>query len=226
MRQFFRDVQEWGWIPCRFDPTRTLATPRSVKALIGPAPRVIADDVWAKLLWVGLHLEPADLVLNARGGYCYPIELVRALRGDVAPQWPPRRRDRPAPHRLCTLAIVVRRLPGPRVSARRPGAQDGHALLLRAVPAPHGVRPVGLLSAQGLYRAQLLEANASLQRMLLTIPLTDDERAAVDEGADAVQRLLARPADTPTPAGPTPHEIKPRPGSLLSIQLLRRLEGD
>ena len=59
--------------------TRTaLATPRSVKALIGPAPRVIADDVWAKLLWAGLHLEPADLA-TARGGYCYPIELVRAL---------------------------------------------------------------------------------------------------------------------------------------------------
>ncbi len=30
-------------------------------------------------------------------------------------------------------------------------------------------------------RAQLLEAKTSLQRMMLTIPLTDDERAAVDE---------------------------------------------
>jgi len=79
MRQFFRDAQESGWIPRRFDPTRALATPRSVKALIGPAPRVIADDIWAKLLWAGLHLEPADLTSSARGGYCYPIELVRAL---------------------------------------------------------------------------------------------------------------------------------------------------
>ena len=50
-------------------------------------------------------------------------------------------------------------------------------------------------------RAQLVEAKASLQHMLLTIPLTDDVRAAVDEGADAVNRLLARLADTPTPAG-------------------------
>jgi len=50
-----------------------------LKALIGPAPRVIADDVWAKLVWAGLHLEPADLVPSARGGYGHPIELVRAL---------------------------------------------------------------------------------------------------------------------------------------------------
>lgn len=79
VRQFFRDAQEWGWIPRRFDPSRALATPRSVKALIGPTPRVIADDIWAKLLWAGLHLEPTDLVPGARARYCYPAELVRAL---------------------------------------------------------------------------------------------------------------------------------------------------
>ncbi|MBI4519921.1 MAG: tyrosine-type recombinase/integrase [Gemmatimonadetes bacterium] len=73
--------------------------------------------------------------------------------------------------------------------------------------------------------AQLLEAKASLQRMMLTIPLTDDERAAVDEDADALERLLARLADTPTPAGPTPGEIQPPPGPLLSIKPLRRPEG-
>jgi len=33
-------------IPRRFDLTRALATPRAVKALIGPRPRVIADDLW------------------------------------------------------------------------------------------------------------------------------------------------------------------------------------
>ena len=75
MRQFFRDVQEWEWLPRRFDPTRALATPRSVNARIGPAPRVIADDVWAKLLWAGLHLAAADLGPSPRGGYGYPIEL-------------------------------------------------------------------------------------------------------------------------------------------------------
>jgi hypothetical protein len=34
----------------------------SVRALITPNPRVIASDVWAKLLWAGLNLEQADLV--------------------------------------------------------------------------------------------------------------------------------------------------------------------
>ena len=56
-RTFFRDCQEWEWIPRRFDPTRALAVPRSVAALIGTDPRVIADDVWAKLLWAGLNLD-------------------------------------------------------------------------------------------------------------------------------------------------------------------------
>src|SRR5438105_3006477 len=56
-------------------------------------------------------------------------------------------------------------------------------------------------------RAQLLEARGNLQRMLAQIPLTDDERAAVEDGTAAVERLLDRLADTPTPAGPTPREM-------------------
>lgn len=43
-RTFFWDCQEWGWIKRRFDPGRSLALPRSIKALIGRKPRVIADD--------------------------------------------------------------------------------------------------------------------------------------------------------------------------------------
>jgi integrase len=39
---------------------------------------VIADEVWAKLLWAGLNLEPADLP-KTRAGHFYPIELVRAV---------------------------------------------------------------------------------------------------------------------------------------------------
>jgi hypothetical protein len=39
-RAFFRDCQEWEWIPRRFDPGTALATPRSIKALTGPDPRV------------------------------------------------------------------------------------------------------------------------------------------------------------------------------------------
>ena len=85
VRRFLADCQEWGWIPRRFDPYRALATPRGIQALIGPDPRVIADDVWAKLLWAGLNLQPEDLNHvsadeRGRNGYpWYPIEMVRAL---------------------------------------------------------------------------------------------------------------------------------------------------
>jgi integrase len=54
---------------------RALATPRSVKALIGPQPRVIADELWAKLLWAGLNLTNDDFPTGRQ----YPLELVRAL---------------------------------------------------------------------------------------------------------------------------------------------------
>jgi hypothetical protein len=56
-------------------------------------------------------------------------------------------------------------------------------------------------------RAQLLEARGNLQRMLAQIPLTDDERAAVEDGATAVNQLIKRLHDVPTPAGPTPRDL-------------------
>ena len=77
-RTFFRDCQEWEWFPRRFDPSRALALPRSVAALIETDPRVIADDVWAKLLWAGLNLEADDLPGNSADTY-YPMELIRAV---------------------------------------------------------------------------------------------------------------------------------------------------
>ena len=65
---------------------------------------------------------------------------------------------------------------------------------------------------------QLLEANTNLQRMLATIPLTDDERAAVEDGQHALANLLDRLADSPTPAGPTPRQIGiPPTATLLPI---------
>ena len=78
MRTFFRDCQEWEWIPRRFDPGRVFATPRSIKALIGPAPRIIADDVWARLLWAGINLTSEDLFSSTSRSY-YPLELVKAM---------------------------------------------------------------------------------------------------------------------------------------------------
>ena len=85
VRTFFADLQEWGIIPPRFDPYRSFSPPRSVKALIGSSPRVIADDVWAKLLWAGLNLTPEDFARkpNARSKGAihtfYPMEMIRAL---------------------------------------------------------------------------------------------------------------------------------------------------
>lgn len=78
LRTFFRDCQEWEWLPRSFDPLRALAIPRSITALLGPDPRVIADEIWAKLLWAGLNLEVADLP-QAQAGHFYPFELVRAV---------------------------------------------------------------------------------------------------------------------------------------------------
>lgn len=85
LRIFFRDLQEWELIPRRFDPMRSMVTPKSLLALIGPNPRAIADDVWAKLIWAGLNLTVEDLPkIGGRHHVqvhltAYPIELVRAL---------------------------------------------------------------------------------------------------------------------------------------------------
>jgi hypothetical protein len=68
IRAFYRDAQENEWIPRRFDPAIALAYPRSLQGLLGPNPRLIEDDVWAKLMWAGVTLEPTDIpgaVLNA-----------------------------------------------------------------------------------------------------------------------------------------------------------------
>jgi integrase len=83
VRLFFCDLQEWEWIERRFDPRRALGIPRSIAALIGPDPRVIADEVWAKLTWAGLNLGEDDLPKHGNkggtGAPWYPLELVRAV---------------------------------------------------------------------------------------------------------------------------------------------------
>jgi integrase len=85
LRRFFRDLQEWEVIPRRFHPLQTFATPKTIVAQIGPKPRVIADDLWAKLLWAGLNFTADDL--PRMGGYGrgvrwrthYRFELIRAF---------------------------------------------------------------------------------------------------------------------------------------------------
>lgn len=80
LRTFFRDLQEWELIPRRFDPVRSFVTPKSVLAKIGPNPRIISDDVWAKLVWAGLNLSAEDLPRRRSiGENAYPLEMSRAL---------------------------------------------------------------------------------------------------------------------------------------------------
>src|SRR5258708_14803031 len=83
VRSLFREMQEWGVIPPGFDPYRSFTPPRSVAAVVGSIPRVIEDDIWAKLLWAGLNLPPED-VARSRGSTgeirtFYPIEMTRAI---------------------------------------------------------------------------------------------------------------------------------------------------
>jgi hypothetical protein len=79
---FFRDCQDWGWLRRRFDPRGAFRAPHSVRAAIGPRPRVIAQDLWGKLLWAGLNLSDADLPADPAqpvGFVAYPLAIVRAL---------------------------------------------------------------------------------------------------------------------------------------------------
>ena len=56
--------------------------------------------------------------------------------------------------------------------------------------------------------AALLEGKNNLLRMRQEIPLSDAELAALDDRVSAFESLLSRLADVPTPAGPTPHQLR------------------
>ncbi|MDI9915605.1 hypothetical protein [Rhodococcus sp. IEGM 1379] len=59
--------------------------------------------------------------------------------------------------------------------------------------------------------------------MLAAVPLSDDERDAVDEGQSALDDLLERLIDVPTPTGVTPREIGvPATSTLLPIVSVNR----
>jgi integrase len=82
VRRFFLDLQDWGWIPKHFNPRVSLAPPAHLLAQIGPDPRVIAREIWAKLLRAALTLTAADLHLDERAWAkqpAYPLEMVRAV---------------------------------------------------------------------------------------------------------------------------------------------------
>lgn len=56
-------------------------------------------------------------------------------------------------------------------------------------------------------QAQILEGKANLLRFFQEIPLSEEERAAVEDGIEAMEKLYERLGDVPTPAGPTPNQL-------------------
>ncbi|MGW2651835.1 tyrosine-type recombinase/integrase [Streptomyces sp. NPDC001393] len=89
IRGFFCDLIEWEWIKPRFDPRRVMSMPLSLRAQMGPNPRIIDDASWAKLMAAGLTLNSEDLKRYGSGrarkagwkATYYPIEMVRAMVG-------------------------------------------------------------------------------------------------------------------------------------------------
>jgi integrase len=79
IRTFFRDCQEWNWIPIHFNPLRAFRLPASIRNAIGPKPRVVKRELWAKILWAAMNLEEKDLPIDATESTFYPIEMVRAI---------------------------------------------------------------------------------------------------------------------------------------------------
>lgn len=90
LRGFFCDLIEWECMTPNFDPRKVLTGPLSVRAQIGPNPRVIDEVSWAKLMAAGLTLNSEDLnevgtprakAAAEKRRLFYPIEMVRALVG-------------------------------------------------------------------------------------------------------------------------------------------------
>lgn len=85
LRTFFRDCEVWEWAKLSFDPQRYFKIPYREVYAKTPNPRIIADDLWAKLLWAGLNLQPEDLPIHSLGDEFaygqpqYPFEMIRAL---------------------------------------------------------------------------------------------------------------------------------------------------
>jgi hypothetical protein len=70
-------------------------------------------------------------------------------------------------------------------------------------------------------KSQLLEAKDNLQRMLAMVPLNDEERAAVEDGTTALDQLLDRLIDVPTPSGPTPRQLAGKSEVVIPLQSIK-----
>ncbi len=69
-----------------------------------------------------------------------------------------------------------------------------------------------------------MEGKANLAHMLEFVKLTEEEKLLVTVGMELHQELLDKLADVPTPAGPTPRELKRIP--LEPVQPTTRTQQD
>ena len=94
LRLFFPDLQEWGWCPRSFDPQRALATPRSIRALIGPDPHASSPTSCGPSC-SGLACTSRSRMCQRSGdsndqntrGRCIPLALVRGPGIHLAVCW-------------------------------------------------------------------------------------------------------------------------------------------
>lgn len=77
-----------------------------------------------------------------------------------------------------------------------------------------GLRTLRLLHPKGIHVIPTPRSQKQLAEDGRVHPAHRDERAAVDDGQAALNRLLERLADVPTPAGPTPRELSLPPGAV------------
>jgi hypothetical protein len=97
------------------------------------------------------------------------------------------------------------------VQGKNAGRRQRHARDGRLQDQLHGSNDVSRAGDFHMPRqssgSQLLEAKHDMQRMLVEIPLTDDERAAVESDRHSVVRLIELLAGVATSAGPMPRQI-------------------
>src|SRR5690606_30578593 len=72
---------QWEWLTLPFDIMRHVRIPYEGNYKKKTNPRIIADDIWAKLIWAGLNLEADDLPPNPCNNLkaYFPFELVKAV---------------------------------------------------------------------------------------------------------------------------------------------------
>ena len=68
----------------------------------------------------------------------------------------------------------------------------------------------------------MLEAKENLLRLKTSVPLTDEMQQAIDSGVQAVQALIERLHDVPTPSGQTPRELGRQTGFIPLDSILQK----